>query len=370
MLYTKNKLDSLVKKMAPIALKIERQFSSGVAIYGAGFLGTWSHTYLKSVGAQVRHFIDRDEKKIGTVIQGIPVISPEDPSVASVPSIFISARHAVRSVQTAFSTMKLKMISFDGYYVIRNYEKMAFIRDNYLHDNKSIETYNAILIAMLTGSVESCRAVMVKDMYFALPEFSGTFDEIFVDAGAFVGDSVERFIWENLGTFRHIYAFEPGRKQFSALERRIRRLSKEWAFDADTVTMVRAGLGAESGRMEFSFTEDSSLRHGLMAKDLKTASEAIDDSEVHSLDSFLDGRPATFLKADIEGMEMDFLRGAQSTICRYKPKMAICVYHYPSDLIDVAEFIHGLVPEYTFYIRQHAPIFGDFVLYCSCDSLQ
>lgn len=41
-------------------------------------------------------------------------------------------------------------------------------------------------------------------MYFSLPEFSGTFDDIFVDAGAFVGDTVERFIWENL-THLNIY---------------------------------------------------------------------------------------------------------------------------------------------------------------------
>nr|VFK38180.1 MAG: hypothetical protein BECKSD772F_GA0070984_10223 [Candidatus Kentron sp. SD]VFK42958.1 MAG: hypothetical protein BECKSD772E_GA0070983_10213 [Candidatus Kentron sp. SD]VFK78590.1 MAG: hypothetical protein BECKSD772D_GA0070982_10193 [Candidatus Kentron sp. SD] len=65
---------------------------------------------------------------------------------------------------------------------------------------------------VLTGDISPCRDVMEKDIYFCLPEFSANSEEIFVDAGAFVGNTVERFIWENLETFRHIYAFEPGYK--------------------------------------------------------------------------------------------------------------------------------------------------------------
>jgi len=45
--------------------------------------------------------------------------------------------------------------------------------------------------------------------------------------------------------------------------------------------------------------------------------------------------------------------------------MSLCVYHYPSHLYEVAEYVRTLVPEYRFSLRQHAPLFGDFVLYCS-----
>ena len=79
-------------------------------------------------------------------------------------------------------------------------------------------------------------------MYFCLPEFAGNFDKSFVDAGAFVGDTVERFIWENLGTFQHIHAFEPGYRQFKALELRVQQFASEWAFDRASVSLVRAGL--------------------------------------------------------------------------------------------------------------------------------
>ena len=236
-----------------------------------------------------------------------------------------------------------------------------------LVDESSAIVFNALLMSMLTGSIAPCRDVMEKDMYFCLPEFAGNFDESFVDAGAFVGDTVERFIWENLGTFRHIYAFEPGYRQFKAMEQRVQRLASEWAFDRASVSLVRAGLSDSPGRMGCTFLNEAPLRHGL--SNFESEAEAVEEdptsAQVLTLDGYLDGRQVSFIKADIEGMEMELLRGAQQTIRSFKPKMTLCVYHYPNHLYEVAEYVRNLVPEYRFSLRHHAPLFGDFVLYCS-----
>jgi FkbM family methyltransferase len=314
----------------------------------------------------VRSFVDRDPRKIGTTIGGVPVVGPRSEEAASVSSLFVAARHAVAEVTREMERPGRAVMSLDGYFVCRNYERLVALRDGWLADARSVETFNAILVAMLTGSVESCRAVMEKDMYFSLPEFSGNFEEAFVDAGAFVGDTVERFLWENLGTFRHIYAFEPGHRQFKAMQRRMARLAEEWAFDPASVSLERAGLSSAEGRMACTFVDDFPLRHGLAA-DAGSPPPADDDAlsaRVCTLDQYLDGKPVTFIKADVEGMEMELLRGAEATIRRFKPKMALCIYHYPSDLYEVAEYVRGLVPEYQLALRQHAPILGDYVLYC------
>jgi FkbM family methyltransferase len=185
-----------------------------------------------------------------------------------------------------------------------------------------------------------------------------------VDAGAFVGDTVERFIWENLGTFRHIYAFEPGYKQFNALQHRLRRLIVEWAINPENVSLIRAGLADKSGAMSCTFVNDAPLRHGLADLKSDLSDDDTDRVNVLALDEFLSGRKVTFIKADVEGMEMELLRGSERTIRNYRPKMALCVYHYPSHLYEVAEYVRYLVPEYKFVLRQHVPLFGDFVLYC------
>jgi FkbM family methyltransferase len=365
MKYSTDVVECILKRMEPLASKIESEFGKGIAIYGAGFVGTWACRYLMKLGATITRFFDRNPSKTGTTIHQVPIMLPDPALLADVPAMLIASRHVAKQVQEEMSNYAFPAMSFDCYFVIRNYARLANVRDFYFNDPKSVKTFNAVLTAMLTGTTDSCRSVMEKDMYFGLPEFAGNFDETFVDAGAFVGDTVERFIWENLGTFRHIYAFEPGYKQFVAMQKRLNRLVQEWAFSPDNVTLVKAGLSSSSGRMNCTFVDDAPLRHGLdgFNNQINSADERY-SSTVCALDNYLDGKPVSFIKADVEGMEMALLKGSQKTIRRYKPKMALCVYHYPSDLYEIAEYVRNLVPEYQFRLRQHAPIFGDFVLYC------
>jgi len=359
-------VEALIDRMRPIATRIEGSFSTGVTLYGAGFIGLWASRYLASIGAKVANFVDRDPRKAGTELDGVPVMASTAPEIHSVKAMLISARQVVRDVERNLAHVDCPKMSFDGYFVVRNADRLLRIRDTYLSDPRSVEVFDALLTSMLTGSLEPCRRVMEKDMYFGLPAFSGDFNEIFVDAGAFVGDTVERFIWENLGTFRHIYAFEPGYKQFRSLERRVARLAEEWAFNPSTVSLVKAGLSDAEGEMDCTFVDDFPIRHGLVSRPRGggASSDASLTSRICTLDDYLGERPVTFIKADVEGMEMPLLRGAVNTIQRNKPKMALCVYHYPSDLYEIPEFVRKIVPEYRFSLRQHAPIFGDFVLYC------
>ena len=64
---------------------------------------------------------------------------------------------------------------------------------------------------------------------------------------------------------------------------------------------------------------------------------------------------------------MALLRGAQATIRRDRPKIAICVYHHPADIPDIAKYLRGLVPDYQFALRHHSPRLMETVLYCWTD---
>lgn len=70
-----------------------------------------------------------------------------------------------------------------------------------------------------------------------------------------------------------------------------------------------------------------------------------------------------FIKMDIEGSELAALKGAAESITRFKPKLAICVYHKPEDYIVIPEFINALGLGYRFYLKHHFMNGWETVLY-------
>jgi hypothetical protein len=55
-----------------------------------------------------------------------------------------------------------------------------------------------------------------------------------------------------------------------------------------------------------------------------------------------------FIKMDIEGAEVDALLGAKETISQFKPKLAICTYHRPTDPIEIRKILLKYNPNYKF----------------------
>jgi len=71
------------------------------------------------------------------------------------------------------------------------------------------------------------------------------------------------------------------------------------------------------------------------------------------LDDILNGEKATFIKMDIEGAELNALKGSKDTIMKYRPKLAICLYHKPEDIWEIPAYIIQLRNDYKFYIRHY-----------------
>jgi FkbM family methyltransferase len=80
-----------------------------------------------------------------------------------------------------------------------------------------------------------------------------------------------------------------------------------------------------------------------------------------SIDDFVRERElprVDFIKMDIEGAELNALKGALETIRRFRPKLAISIYHRDVDFIEIPAYLNNLALGYVFYL-DHFTIYGE-----------
>jgi len=328
------------------------------AIFGAGYHGGLLRDRLVKAGADVRYFVDNDTAKHGSSVLGTQVVGPKEVYSAPPELIFIAARTAVRQIKAQLAQESLTALSTDCFTVITDFDRFTEVR-GLLADDRSRMVFDKIVNAMLTDDHSHYADVFEGEQYFALPKFAFPMRDYFVDAGAFVGDTVERLLWASVGSIERIYAFEPGLAQVTAMRKRVSRLVEEWALAPEQIECLQAGLGAATGGAPFD-DRPGGILAGASFKTLGTSGKV----DVYALDDFLDGRPATFIKADVEGMELDVLAGAKKTIQTFRPRLAFCLYHDPTHLYEIPLYIKALVPDYRMAIRHHSPHFWETVLYC------
>ena len=342
--------------------KIDKNISmGGVNLFGAGPNGIWCLDYLIRQGYLVNSFIDNSPH-----LQGKSIIYKSKPiEILSLNEflkrrkgevILITAKHAVLKILEDLKEYDLKM-PFDAWFYLKHSTEYDKIRNSF-YDEKSKCILEKIIQTMVTGDEKYCAEIAETEHYFNVPSFFNTGNEVFVDLGAYTGDTVEKFIQAHHGSFKHIYAFEPGKQQIKAANKRINRLVKEWALNKKTITLANCGVGASNSVMFIS--KKSSLQ-----STLKSEGNLIHDSKVKvvSLDDYFKNTMISFIKSDIEGAEMDMLQGAEKIIRQYKPKCALSTYHCPDDLIRIFKKLKALVPEYKFILRHYSPMLVDTVLY-------
>ena len=174
--------------------------------------------------------------------------------------------------------------------------------------------------------------------------------EVFVDAGCWDGETSKEFVKWCKGNYEHIYAFEPDADCWTNCENLFSREKIK------NVSFIKKGTWREPSILYFNgggsgnsrLCADSALQYHI---------------PVTCIDEVLRGKRITFIKLDVEGSEMETLIGARDSIMRYKPRMAICVYHKPEDLWTLADYIVNLNLGYKLYLRHYTTCQYETVLY-------
>jgi len=216
-----------------------------------------------------------------------------------------------------------------------------------LADDLSREVYLSAIKYRQSHNPKDVPFYTKKDQYFPKDIIQLTDSEVFIDCGAFDGDTTKEFIKETNNRYKRIVCFEPVEEFYNRL--------KKHNTD-ERIIAIQAGIHKTSTTLQFNADEGKGSSLILLSEDSVSI-------PVRAIDDVPECRDATFIKMDIEGSELPAIIGARNTIRRNKPKLAICIYHMQRDFIEIPKFILALVPEYKLYVRHHSFSINETVLY-------
>jgi FkbM family methyltransferase len=352
--------EMIESRLTLTAQRVDDFFRGGadnICCIGSGMMLPRAMEELEQDGITISHLVDNTPEKIGQTIGGLIVVPEEDESVKDCHSYICTNGH-VGLTRKKYERDGNKFISFSEYLIYRHFNECIEIREKYLVDDRSKLIFNVALYAQLTDFFDCDHTEYGEpNQYFAIPQFNLLLCEHFVDVGAYVGDSFEEMIHHS-HCFNGTYiGFEPDEKNIKGFEARRNRLIKEWNFKTDQIEMIKAGVGDKTtvGVLDNSYSR--SYNRIIESDDLNGIN-------IVRLDDYLKDREVTFIKADVEGMERNVIRGAERIIAEQKPKLAICVYHLPWDIFEIPKMIKDINSSYRFDMRLHSKNYSELVLYC------
>jgi FkbM family methyltransferase len=347
-----------------------KAFSAPIVLFGGGEILWYILIYLRYYGLEPACICDNDPAKQGTVRLGFPVYSYDRMQEKFAPSggkyhIIVSTGPQYKDAiyaQLAQAHEKNPVWYLRGYEVCGEKINYRYFRENiakfeeayaWLADDFSKKVFVNVLNAKLSGDFTLYEQIKKGSEYFDPEVIQLTNHEVLLDVGAYRGDTLAAFVRHTQAKYDAIIAFEPDNKTLAILQGVVsqQRMQKVEIHNKGAWNK-HAFLRFHDGRAGSSRVSETS--------DLKLPGTSI---EVDTIDNILAGRRVTYISMDIEGAEHNAILGAEQTIKKWKPIMAVCVYHKREDLFDILLLLKSLVPEYKFYLRHYTDVQTETVLY-------
>lgn len=327
-----------------------------VALYGAGKYGRIALENIRRDFPNMRVicFLDDNLLRNDSDVENLPVLSLQDrPADCQIILSNYYVRETMRNI--AREGIDLSKVFFSNKLLVDRLPasqvkgRETQFREVYasLSDYESKIIYKTMVECRLNGNIDILSRTCQDLQYFPSDIFTYSDNEIFIDGGAFDGDTIDSFKGVTSEKFKYIYAFEPDENNYARL---LANQGKD-----ERILCINKGLHRQDGELSFSSGKGGSST---------ISDKGVDVIKTCCFDCLdVPDRSVTFVKMDIEGSELLALQGMEGTIRENKPKLAICIYHKFSDLWEIPLFIKSIVPEYKFYIRNYTTYLDEIVLY-------
>lgn len=368
-------LDNLLSKPASYYKKLILEnnprfdFKKPVILFGAAKLSPYFIKFFLDKGTQILSLSDNDKNKIGRKLLGRRIIDKKE----IIKKFGKNIQIVVTSVYYEEIINELKKMGFSYVFnpmffftldykyfnlltwknnidlIFKNKKKIKYAL-SLLKDTKSKKIFTEIIKFRLTFDKSIFNKIKDdKTEYFDEKIIKLSQKEAFLDGGAYDGDTIKMFIKKSKNIFDKIHTFEPDDKSFNQLNKYLNRLSDK------RIISYKIGLGEKKEKL--FFTNEGNLQSKITNKGKILI-------EILPID-FLKDVIFTYIKLDIEGFEKQALTGARKTINKYKPKLAICVYHNIEDLWEIPYLINKIKKNYKFHLRHYTNFLFDTICYAT-----
>lgn len=230
--------------------------------------------------------------------------------------------------------------NFYDFFISRKHEfEKSF---NLLADDLSKRTFTYLINYKISRNPIWIKKISLeyKKKYFDETIISLNNNETFIDCGSFIGETAIDFT-KKVSKYNKIICIEPDNYNFTKM---IKNLNEN---NVKNYIPYNAALSNVDSVNPFS----SGLNY---SSNLKLNSNGNCKVQTYKLDNLLNQINASFIKMDVEGSEMQALLGAQKTIKKSGPKLAICAYHKWSDFIEIPQIIKSINNKYKIYMRHYS----------------
>ena len=234
-------------------------------------------------------------------------------------------------------------------------ESSRFVRlCNHLADEVSVKNLIAYLNTAMTGNAEYVLDIFKNSMNcYQNDVYVVGADDIFLDIGAYDGDSIRLFLQATGGKYRKIISMEPDEENYLALSKYVAQNRLK--------NVVTSMLGAWNKREDLCFStgrEQASSVYTEKEKDMAQIVTCYADRIDHIFDEEI-----TLIKINLSSGAKEGIEGCEEIIKKYRPKLAVVAGYDIYTVLWLFEYLFSLNENYKFYLRFNKGMPSTFTMY-------